>query len=46
MDQQQADELMAGARLRAALVDHIQETEPVPPEVSEAVRELYGERSA
>ncbi|MEV0993399.1 hypothetical protein [Nonomuraea sp. NPDC050202] len=41
MDQQEGDEIVAGARLRAALVGHIEDTEPVPDEVSERARALY-----
>jgi hypothetical protein len=41
VDRDEVDERMATERLRAALVDHIQASEEMPPEVSERVREMY-----
>jgi hypothetical protein len=38
---EQGDEVVAMARLRAALIDHILATEAPPPELGEAVRLMY-----
>lgn len=45
MDAAEAGEAMAQLRLQAALVEHIEGTEPVPPEVSQAVRDMFREQS-
>lgn len=45
MDPREVDERMAAERLRAALVDHIEAVEEMPPEVSERVRRLFDEHS-
>ncbi|MFI7470518.1 hypothetical protein [Nonomuraea sp. NPDC049646] len=44
MDRDEVDERMAAERLRAALVEHIMAVEQPPEEVSERVRDMYGER--
>ncbi|WP_263657370.1 hypothetical protein [Nonomuraea gerenzanensis] len=44
MDQREGDEIVATARLRAALVDHIEEAERPPRDLSEAVRLMYEDR--
>lgn len=44
MREDDVDEIVAQVRLRAALEAHIEATEPVPPEVGQAVREMYRER--
>jgi hypothetical protein len=46
MEREQGDEVVATARLRAALIDHILATEAPPPELGQAVREMYDQPRA
>jgi uncharacterized protein (UPF0335 family) len=44
MDRDEGDEVVATARLRAALIDHIEAVEQPPDEVSERARDAYERR--